>query len=88
MDSDRHIMGSFSQLKSFPIKWNQTDNVFSGANKVEILGPTWLWNLGLVDTTFFFSFDLENLIFGYFHNHIRNQRLKIRGYSEFQINSN
>ena len=27
---------------------------------------------------FFFSFELENQICGYFHNHIRNQRLKIR----------
>ena len=34
----------------------------------------------------FFSFDHENKIFGYFHHRIRNQRLKIRGYSEFQIN--
>ena len=36
--------------------------------------------------TFVFSFDLENQICGYFHHHIRNQRLKICGYSEFQIN--
>ena len=34
----------------------------------------------------FFSFDLENKIFGYFYRHIRNQRLKISGHSEFQIN--
>ena len=33
-------MGSFSQLKSSPIKWNQTDNAFFGAHKMEILGPT------------------------------------------------
>ena len=31
----------------------------------------------------FFSFNHENNIFGYFHHHIRDQRLKIRGYSEF-----
>ena len=31
----------------------------------------------------FFSFDLENQICGYFHHHIRIERLKIR---EFQIN--
>ena len=36
--------------------------------------------------TFFFSLDIENQICGYFHHHIRNQRFKIRGYSEFQIN--
>ena len=34
----------------------------------------------------FFSFDLENQIYGYFYYHIRNQRIKIRGYREFQIN--
>ena len=33
-----------------------------------------------------FYFDLENQISGYFHHHIRNERLKIGGYSEFQIN--
>ena len=33
----------------------------------------------------FFSFYLKNQICGYCHHHIRNQRLKIRGYSEFQI---
>ena len=36
--------------------------------------------------TFFCCFDLKNQICGYFHHHIRNQRLKIRGYSEFKIN--
>ena len=35
---------------------------------------------------FFFSFDLKNQICGYFHHYIRNQRLKISEYSEFQIN--
>ena len=34
----------------------------------------------------FFSFNFVNQIFGYFHHHIRKQRLKIRGYSVFQIN--
>ena len=34
--------------------------------------------------TFFISFDLENQICGYFYHHIRNKRLKIRWYSEFQ----
>ena len=34
----------------------------------------------------FFLFDLESKICGYFHHHIRNQRLKIRRYSKFQIN--
>ena len=36
--------------------------------------------------TFFISFDLENQICRYVHHHIRNQRLKIHEYSEFQIN--
>ena len=36
--------------------------------------------------TFFLSFHPENKILGYFHYLIRNQCLKIRGYSEFQIN--
>ena len=36
--------------------------------------------------TLFFSFDLENKIFGYFHYHIRNECLKVYGYSNFQIN--
>ena len=36
--------------------------------------------------TFFLCFDLENKICGYFYHHIRNQRLKIREYSKFQIN--
>ena len=35
---------------------------------------------------FLVSYGLENQIWGYFHHHIRNQRLKISGYSEFQIN--
>ena len=34
----------------------------------------------------FFSFDFENQICGYFDHHFRNQCLKIREYSEFQIN--
>ena len=34
----------------------------------------------------FLNFDLENQICGYFHHYIRNQRLKIRGCSEFEIN--
>ena len=37
---DRHTMGSLSQFKSSSIKWNQTDNVFFEAHKMEILGPT------------------------------------------------
>ena len=39
----------------------------------------------LVKNIFSF-FDLENQICGYFHHHIRNQRLKIRRYSESDIN--
>ena len=34
----------------------------------------------------YFIFDLENQICGYFHHHICNQRLIIRGYSKFEIN--
>ena len=33
--------------------------------------------------TFFFSFELENQICGYFHHHIRNSRLEKRVYSDF-----
>ena len=40
----------------------------------------------LVKNIFFFTFYLKNEICRYFHYHIRNQRLKIRGYGEFQIN--
>ena len=36
--------------------------------------------------TFFYVFDLENQIRGYFYHYICNQRPKIRGYGEFQIN--
>ena len=32
---------------------------------------------------FYFIFDLENQIYEYTHHHIRDQRLKIRKYGEF-----
>ena len=35
--------------------------------------------------TFLFSFDLENQICGYFHHHIRNQRLKKVGIVSFKL---
>ena len=44
-----------------------------------------IWQKNLLKTLFL-SFDLKNKICGYFHHDIRNQRLKIHGYSEFHIN--
>ena len=48
------------------------------------IGMKWK-NFFFIFFKFFFSFDLENQICGYFH-HICNRRLNRRGYSEFQIN--
>ena len=61
------------------IKWNQTDRhtiLHIGWDKRK--QPWFLW--------FFLLFHHKNWLFGNFHNYIRNQRVKIRKYREFDGN--